>query len=172
MPSRRVAQKPLLTEKMKKKRMAFCKAYQHWTAEDWSKVMYSDESTFRCIRSFSTKVRRPSGSNRYDSQYTVKTVKHPDSVMIWGRFSGAVGRGGLFFLPNNTTMNAERTSRCLKTTSSPSCGSMDPLTFCRTGPPATPPRRSRPSSLSSHSRSLTGLTIVLTSTLLKIVGTL
>ncbi len=54
MPSRHAAQKPLLTEKMKKKRMAFCKAYQHWTAEDWSKVMYSDESTFRCIRSFST----------------------------------------------------------------------------------------------------------------------
>jgi hypothetical protein len=90
MPSRRAAQKPLLTEKMKKKRMAFCKVYQHWTAEDWSNVMYSDESTFRCIRSISTKVRRPSGSNQYDSRYTVKTVKHPDSVMIWGCFSGAV----------------------------------------------------------------------------------
>jgi transposase len=50
MPSRVAALKPLLTEKMKRKRLAFCKQYQHWTAADWSTVMYLDESTFRCIR--------------------------------------------------------------------------------------------------------------------------
>jgi hypothetical protein len=91
----------------KKKRIAFCKAYKDWTPEQWEKVMYSDESTFRCIRSTKSKVLRPSGSNRYDSRFTVKTVKHPDQVMVWGCFSGAVGRGGLFFLPKNTTMNGQ-----------------------------------------------------------------
>jgi hypothetical protein len=35
-------------------------------------------------------------------------VKHPNYVMEWGCFSGAGGRGGLYFLPRNTTMNGER----------------------------------------------------------------
>jgi hypothetical protein len=34
MPSRIAALKLLLTEKMKKKRLAFCKKYKHWTAAD------------------------------------------------------------------------------------------------------------------------------------------
>jgi transposase len=114
LPSRSAAQKPLLTLKMKKKRLAFCRAYKKWTAEDWERVMYSDESTFRCIRAVKTKVRRPSGSNRFDSRFTVKTVKHPDSVMVWGCFSGAVGRGGLYFLPKNATMNGERYQEVLE----------------------------------------------------------
>jgi hypothetical protein len=50
MPSRVPAFKPLLTEKMKKKRLAFCIQYQHWNAVDLSTVMYSDESIFCCIR--------------------------------------------------------------------------------------------------------------------------
>ncbi len=37
--------KPLLTMKMKAKRMKFVTAYQHFTSEDWAKVMFSDEST-------------------------------------------------------------------------------------------------------------------------------
>jgi transposase len=114
MPSRIAAQKPLLTEKMKKKRLAFAKKHRSWTAEDWRKVMYSDESTFRCLRSTRSRVRRPTGSNRFDSRYTVKTVKHPDSVMVWACFSGAVGRGGLFFLPKNVTMNGERYQQVLE----------------------------------------------------------
>jgi transposase len=113
MPSRVAALKPLLALKMKKKRLAFCRKYKHWTAADWEKVMYSDESTFRVIRATRTLVRRPVGSNRYSSQFTVKTVKHPDSVMVWGCFSAA-GRGGLYFLPRNTTMNAERYEKVLQ----------------------------------------------------------
>ena len=107
MPSRTAAQKPLLTEKMKKKRLQFAKNYRHFTQEDWSKVMYSDESTFRCIRVTRNKVRRPEGSDRFDSRYTTKTVKHPDSVMVWECFTGSVGHGGLFFLPKNVMMNGE-----------------------------------------------------------------
>jgi transposase len=114
MPSRVAALKPLLTEKMKKRRMAFCNKYKSWTEADWSTVMYSDESMFRCIRATRSRVRRPIGSNRYDSRFTVKTVKHPDSVMIWGCFSGTGGRGGLYFLPKNTTMRAENYETVLK----------------------------------------------------------
>jgi septum formation topological specificity factor MinE len=106
-PSRRAAKKPLLTEKMKKKRLAFAKKYISWTESDWERVMYSDESTFRLVNPRSVMVRRPSGISRYKQKYTVKTVKHSESVMVWGCFSSTVGRGGLFFLPKNQMMNSE-----------------------------------------------------------------
>ena len=35
----------------------------------------------------------------YDSKSTVNTVKYPESVMVWGAFSGNNGRWGLFFFP-------------------------------------------------------------------------
>lgn len=104
---RQAALKPLLTKTMLKKRLAFAKKYITWTPEQWNDVMWSDESTFRVLTSHRVQVRRPSGT-RYDSAYTVKTVKHSPSVMVWGCFSGKAGRGGLFFLPRNVTMNGER----------------------------------------------------------------
>jgi hypothetical protein len=42
------------------------------------------------------RVIRPSGFNRYEPWYAVRTVKHPGSVMVWG-----------FFLPRNMTMNGK-----------------------------------------------------------------
>jgi hypothetical protein len=68
MPSRVVAMKPLLTEKMKAKRIKFAQAYLDFTAADWSKVMYLDESRFKCIRASRCKVRRPEGVSRYKSK--------------------------------------------------------------------------------------------------------
>jgi transposase len=76
--------------------------------------MFSDESTFRTLRAVQRKVRRPIGSYRYSSHYTVKTMKHPDSVMVWACFTGDVGRGGLYFLPKNVTMNGERYKEVLE----------------------------------------------------------
>lgn len=107
LPSRRAAKKPLLTEKMKKKRLAFAKKYRSWTQADWAQVMYSDESTFRLVNPRSVMVRRPSGISRYKHKFTIKTVKHSESVMVWGCFSASRGRGGLFFLPKNQMMNGE-----------------------------------------------------------------
>ncbi len=99
----------------------FCyiKKYRHWTEEEWSRVMYSDELTFRCLRATRTRVRRPAGSDRFDSRYTVKTVKHPASLMVWASFTGACGHAGIFFLPPNVTMNGEDTKKCSRTISFP-----------------------------------------------------
>jgi hypothetical protein len=102
------AQKPLLTIKMKAKRLKFAKAYRHRMSEDCSKVMYSDESNIKCLKLTRDKVRRQKDSNRFYSHYTIKSVKHPDSVMVWGCFSGTLGCGGLYFLPKNVTINGER----------------------------------------------------------------
>jgi hypothetical protein len=113
LPSRRAAKKPLLTEAMKRKRLAFAKKYRSWTASDWKNVMYSDESTFSLVNSRSVMVRRGKQMNRYKHRFVVKTVKHAASVMVWACFSGKKGRGGLYFLPKNCTMNGERYKQVL-----------------------------------------------------------
>ena len=76
---------------MVKKWLAFCKTHLHMTVEDCEDVL--DESIFRLINARAQKVRRGSSTNRYLQKYTVKTMKHPASVMIWGCFSGKGGRG-------------------------------------------------------------------------------
>lgn len=100
----RSAPKPKLSLKNIQDRLAFCRRYRHWTANDWSQVMFSDEST---IRQFSVRlpnVRRPPGE-RYNIRYTSSTVKHSPSVMVWGCIA-AEGRGGLWFSAPNTTVKA------------------------------------------------------------------
>jgi hypothetical protein len=47
--SRSAAKKPLLLEKMIKKRLAFCKKYRAWMEKDWETVTLSDESTFAIV---------------------------------------------------------------------------------------------------------------------------
>ncbi len=43
--------------------------------KDWSRVMYSNESTCCCLRATRKRVRRPAGSDVLDSWYTVKTTQ-------------------------------------------------------------------------------------------------
>jgi hypothetical protein len=137
---------------MKAKRLKFAKKHQHFTKEDWARVMYSDESTFKCLRSTRTTIRRPQGSNRDDSRYTVKTVKHPDSVMVWGSFSGTLRHAGLYFLPKNTTMNGTRYQEVLEDHLLMFMGIHGCTYFLHDGAPATPPNASRIFWLSSPSR--------------------
>jgi hypothetical protein len=83
---------------MKGKRLAFCKKYSNWIVADWGTVMYSNELTLRVNRAMRILEQRPVGSNRYSSKFMVKTVKHPDSVMVFGCFSAA-GHVGLYYPP-------------------------------------------------------------------------
>ena len=45
--------------------------------------------------------------DRFASQFTQKTVKHPQKVMVWGCFSWK-SRGGLEFLRQGEMMNTEQ----------------------------------------------------------------
>ena len=85
---RRPSKKPLISAKNRKARLAFALAHQHWTQEDWSKVLWSDESKFNLFSSDGIKyVRRPV-NRRNDVRYQVPTIKHGGgSVMVWGCFS-------------------------------------------------------------------------------------
>jgi transposase len=104
--SYRASKKPLLTRVQTKKRLNFCKKYKNWTQQQWSNVMFSDESTFSQFGLRHSLVRRPPNA-RYKIQYTVPTMKHPQKIMVWGCFS-MKGRGSLYFLPSNVTINAQK----------------------------------------------------------------
>ena len=97
--------KPLLSAKNIRDRIAFCKHSQHWTVEQWKKVLFSDETLIKQFQTAKSYVRRPSGC-RYESKYTVSTVKNSSSVMVWGAISGQ-GRGGLWIMPKNSTITGQ-----------------------------------------------------------------
>ena len=107
MPAKRPIRKPVITLAARRKRLLFCKAHETWTVEQWQKVMFSDESTFQVSHNVKKHVRRPEGSSALSPRYTIKTMKHPQSVMVWGCFSFQ-GRGALTFLNKGEHMNTDR----------------------------------------------------------------
>ncbi len=89
--------KPLLNNRQRQKRLAWAKDKKDWTAAEWSKVMFSDESKF-CI-SFGNqgpRVWRKRGEAQ-NPHCLRSSVKFPQSVMVWGAMSSA-GVGPLCFL--------------------------------------------------------------------------
>ncbi len=102
------ATKPLLNQRQCQKRLTWAVEKKNWTVDQWSKVLFSDESKF-CI-SFGNqgpRVWRKSG----DAQNPCclkSSVKFPQSVMIWAALSSA-GVGPLCFLKStvNTAIYQE-----------------------------------------------------------------
>ncbi len=75
--------KPLLNNRQRQKRLAWAKDKKDWTAAEWSKVMFSDESKF-CI-SFGNqgpRVWRKRGEAQHP-RCLRSSVKFPQSVMVW-----------------------------------------------------------------------------------------
>jgi hypothetical protein len=103
--SRRPAVKPRLSAKNVADRLAFCRKYQHWTGEDWSRVLFTDEAAIRQFEVNHGRVRRPVNM-RYHHRYTTPCVKHSQSIMVWGAVS-ASGPQQLWIQPRNTTINAD-----------------------------------------------------------------
>jgi transposase len=87
--------KPLLTDAHKEKRLQWAKKYKNF---DWSKVIFSDESTFRLNQSL-FKVWQFPGRRKI-----FRSVKHPLKINVWGCFS-ASGFGKLVYFQQN--LNAE-----------------------------------------------------------------
>ncbi len=100
---RKRATKPLLKQKHHQKHLTWAKERKNGTVAQWSKVQFSDESTF-CI-SFGNqghRVWRKSGETQ-NPCYLKSSVKFLQSVMIWAAMSSA-GVGPLCFL--KSTVNA------------------------------------------------------------------
>jgi transposase len=86
LPSRVAARKRHYTEKQRRTRLSFARGYQHWTAEDWEKVIISDEVTIEGEgRNRHVRVRRPEG-HRFDPEYTVHSRIYAPSIHIFACF--------------------------------------------------------------------------------------
>ena len=80
--------------------------------------------------------KRPVNVPRHDPLYIVKTVKHSDSVMVCGAFSGIHSRGGLYFLSRNVTMKGSNYFEMLNDHFLPFWGIHHPTHFMHDGAPA------------------------------------
>ena len=108
LPSRKMAKKPPLSQRMMDQRLAFAEEYKNWSEEDWKKVMFSDESHFELqFGGRQSRCRRPVGSDRFDPRFTQKKVKHAQKVMVWGSFSWN-GSGKLEVLNPGEMMDTKR----------------------------------------------------------------
>jgi len=106
------ARKPRLTPAVKLKRLQFAKKYKDWTSQQWSRVLFSNETTIQQFALRKRTVRRPPGT-RYNERFTQQTMKHPPSVMIWRAISSQ-GTAGLFFRDPRTTMNGKKYLELMK----------------------------------------------------------
>jgi transposase len=103
--SRIKKKKPYLSRIHQKRRLEFAKEHKDWTIEDWSKIIWSDESKFKIFGSDGKQYywKRPEEPlNRFHIKPTVKFGG--GSVMIWGCFTFQ-GVGG--FCKIDGTMDAE-----------------------------------------------------------------
>ena len=97
-------EKPLLTQDLKKKRLAFAKKYSHWTKHMWHQVIFSDETKKNKHTSFGTRVRRKKGSDNFLEKYVQTKVKQSESLMIWASIS-CKGPGLIYFLEKIKKIN-------------------------------------------------------------------
>ncbi len=97
------ATKPLLNQRQRQKHHTWTVEKNNWAVAQWSKVLFSDESTF-CISSGKQGPRVWKKSGEAQNPCCLKSsVKFPQSVMIWAAMSSA-GIGPLCFL--KSTVNA------------------------------------------------------------------
>ena len=89
----RPRKKPLFSKIQRKRRLEWTKDKRFWTFAQWRRVLFSDESRFTVQNhTGSCYVRRQTGEE-YSPLCTLPTIKHPQSLMVWGCMTAdGVGR--------------------------------------------------------------------------------
>lgn len=81
--------KQLLTTEHRKKRIAWCKKYAHFTNEDWRNVIFSDESTFYVLqRKNQVKIWRTDEERLHPDCIEQATTGNDGKLGIWGGICG------------------------------------------------------------------------------------
>ena len=77
--------KPFLSVKHQKARMEFVEKYEHWTDDDWERVIWSDETKINFFGSDGVRWGWKKNNNNLDPNGLIQTVKHGGgNIMIWG----------------------------------------------------------------------------------------
>ena len=101
----KLSRRPKLTERQQEHRLRFAKERKNWSAEDWRRVLWSDESAFELYHPPNRHNDRVWAASTSEVP-TVSTVKHPTKVHVWGMMSHrAVSQ--LHVVPQKTVINGE-----------------------------------------------------------------
>ena len=80
--------KPYLKPEHQQHRLEFAKKYKNWTYEDWSKIIWSDESKFQVFGSDGKQYYWKRTGESLKSHHIKPTVKFGGGkVMVWGCFT-------------------------------------------------------------------------------------
>jgi len=78
------------------RRLSFARGYENWTIDDWSKVIFSDETHIEVFGRGRVWVQRPCGAAG-DPQYVCQRMPHSDRVSLWGCFCArGIGQAEIF----------------------------------------------------------------------------
>jgi len=84
------------TDETLRSRIAFAEGYSRWTEDDWSRVIFSDETHFYLGHHGREYVQRPVGA-ALDPKYTLKTERLKGKVSLWGCIcAGGLGHAELY----------------------------------------------------------------------------
>lgn len=76
--------KPLLSEASRRKRLAFAKRHQHWTIDDWRRVVWSDETKINRFCSDGRRWAWIRNGEEIQTKHAKLTVKHGGgNIKIW-----------------------------------------------------------------------------------------
>ena len=85
--------KPYLTLVQHMKRVKWAKEHSKWTVQKWRHVIFSDESRISIFGSDGIRYVRRRATEEFLPQCILPTMKHPQSIMVWGCMSGeGIGR--------------------------------------------------------------------------------
>lgn len=77
--------KPAISVKNQKKRLEFAKKHQHWTIDDWNRVIWSDETKVNRFGSDGRLWCWKSKGEKLSDRTIQPTIKHGGgSIMVWG----------------------------------------------------------------------------------------
>ena len=107
--------KPLLSPKHMEKRLKWAKRHQHWTEDDWKRVVFSDETEINIWGSDGCKYFWSRPGDELKPHHIDVTVKHGGgSLMMWGCIT--YGGPGYACQVYDGTMKAEDYQHILGTT--------------------------------------------------------
>ncbi|KAI0996294.1 hypothetical protein K3495_g11886 [Podosphaera aphanis] len=97
--------KPPLSEKNKRIRKSWAEAHRHWTPEDWTQILWSDETWINDGETRSKHVTRKIGEDFEDDCVSDKYQKS-NSWMFWGSFAGRKKGPSVFWEKDRQKMTA------------------------------------------------------------------